>query len=151
MLIDLKMLTSSQQRDEHNPAWPEVCGLGLVLLVHQHLWGHVGLRATAPVQQPLLAVVAEEGGQAKVGYFEGVRAVQQQVLGLQVSMSDASTVQIALRQTKTNCKMHRMSNLMHFLFKKQKNYIINLELGTKKWIDMHTIFKTLLRLDMYKK
>lgn len=66
--------TSGQHRCQHHAARPHVHRLGPELGATQQLGGHVGQGAAHLVQQPLAAVMLEDGGQAKIGDFQVVWA-----------------------------------------------------------------------------
>ena len=63
----------------------------------QHLWRDVGQSTAPALQQSLLPLVAEHGGQAEVGQLEhrGVLS-QQDVLGFDVAVGDAARVEVLL-------------------------------------------------------
>lgn len=66
-----------------------------VLPVLHHLRRHVGPEAAPPVQEALTAALTIQRCHAKVRDLFGVVGVQEQVLGLDVALGDALTVQVA--------------------------------------------------------
>ena len=91
-------LTSDKHGEEDHAAAPRVGGHGVVPGLAEHLGGDVGHRAAPPLQQPLLAVVPEDGGQPEVGELQHLALRQQEVLGLDVPVHHALPVQVLLEK-----------------------------------------------------
>lgn len=79
-----------------NAAGPDVDTTGIVLLVQELFWCNVGLRSTEALGQVgrLFPAHAEHVRDTKVGDLEATLSVQQQVLGLDVTVGHAHGMQV---------------------------------------------------------
>ena len=94
------ILTSDEHGEQYDPATPDVARLGGVVGLGQHLGRHVGEGAAGALKAALLALVPEDGGQAKVRQLELVGLCQEDVLRLDVPVGDTDRVEVLLQENK---------------------------------------------------